>query len=194
MPTTSTALAPRDLEKVFQNETLQLLDWPVNGYDKVRLEWPMYGQPAWKIKDDVAFLRATQEDNEYDKIRDVVQLSNPDAAHVQFQTTYVRVWRIFWSVMGPNSFDMVRQIKSGLFGWDSHDRLALSNLYAVTNFPAPQRLYELYDAGWWIRTDFEAHFNEFVTELDTEQSVASVEVKIIKESGLSIDFTVGDKT
>ena len=70
----SSALAPAALNALLQTLTCQMLGIdPASdalAYSKVRLDWPTGGQPAFAITDDVAFLRTTEEDDQYNRIRD----------------------------------------------------------------------------------------------------------------------------
>src|SRR5689334_17392630 len=80
----------------------------------VRLEWPQEGQPSWGIDEDICFLRATEEDDEYSKIRDVLRATN-DIASIRQTITYSRTWRIHFTLYGPNCFDRARLITDALF-------------------------------------------------------------------------------
>ena len=174
---TDIALVPTQTEALLQSATMLTLGIDPTqdplAYQKVRTSWP--GPPTWAITDDVCFVRAVPEDDEYDRVRDV-EVRNIDGASLQTTTTYTRVWRIMWVVYGPNSFDHTRLIHSGLFQDNIHDLLAASNLYFIPDPNAPQRAPENYQGQWWERVNFSARFNELVTEVSTVPSIASAEV------------------
>lgn len=156
-------------------------------YSKVRLEWPTGGQPAFAITDDVAFLRTTEEDDQYNRIRDR-QVTPHDSASLTTTDTYTRVWRVDWTCYGPTSFDNARLLKSGMLLDFSHGALAASNLYLVTDIPATTRAPELFQGQWWDRSDVHLRLNELVTETTTVASIATAEVRLYTVSGLVADL------
>ena len=175
-----------------QTLTLAMLDIdPASdgAYSKVRVDWSRGGAPAWKVTDDVCFLRCAEDDDEYNRIREV-KLTGRDDVSLTRTTTYTRVWRVNWILYGPNSFDHARMVRSALFGPLAHDALAASNLYFIPTPAAPVRLPELFSGNWWERTDFSARFNEAVTEVETISSIASAEIIVETERGIVEDITV----
>ena len=132
-------------------------------FSTVRCGYQTQGQPAWKITDNVCIVSATEEEDEYNKNRDVVE-SQFDATHVLFTTTYVRVWLIQFTFYGPNSFTRARLTKSGMYYQDAHDLLALKNLYMLTATEALTRAPENFQGEWWERTDWKVKFNESVAK------------------------------
>lgn len=173
-------------------------------YSQVRVGWQTLGQPSEDVATDIAYIRCVEVDDEYNRTRDVATVANPadpeplSPTTVLQVTTYIRVWKTFWVLIGPNSFDRTRQIKSGLFTQAIHDVFAVLGLqlYLVTDLEAARRVPEQRGSGqWWERVDFEAKFNELVFESVVIPLAASVEV-IINDSASSelntplADFTV----
>lgn len=184
---------------------MQQLTWAmVPSYDKntgVRIGWATSGQPDCLITDDVAFLRCITVDFPINRTRDIANVTNPadtnDPPQTMGQlTTYQRVWRTYWELSGPNSFDRARQLHSGLFGQVPHDTFAALglSLYWVTDVAAPVRIPIFRDGQWWERVDFEADFNELVTEFTVIGIGQSVEVQVITKDGVLEDFTVDLET
>ena len=164
-------------------------------FKTVRIGWQTQGQP-WTPSPsvDTIFVRAIEDDDEYNRIRDRENVYLSDVLVTQVDI-YTRVWRIFWTVYGPNAFDNGRKLRSGLFNPGIYNTLAGSNLYWITDVPAPVRVPELYDKQWFDRVDFYARFNEQVTEANTIGTVQSVEV-IVNDAASSktppplIDVTI----
>lgn len=155
-------------------------------YNQVRIGWQQQGAPGWGITDDITVIRSVEEDDEYNRIRDVqYELINDVYTKV---TTYTRVWRVFWTIYGPNSFDNGRKMRTRLFDQDIHDQFALSNLYLVTNPTAPVRIPEEKErlGQWFERVDFSAQFNEAVTETFVENPVEISEIVIFNEVATQI--------
>ena len=185
-----------------QRLTLQLLGYdptvPANN-QYVRIGWQQQGQPAQGIEEDVTYLRCTETDvPAVNRQRDSQILSNPADKNTPPQTviqlfTYMRVWETFWCVYGPNSFDNARKLHSGLFTQETHDTFATLGLalYWVPDSSAPRRVPEPRDGGqWWERVDFEARFNELVSEVIVIPLAASVEIQEYTKYGKLSDFTV----
>lgn len=155
----------------------------------VRKAWPSDGAPAWKQGDDVAFVRCTEIDDWYNKVRDQGAEPN-DAVSGLLVTEYTRVWRVFWEVRGPNSYTRASLLKSAMQLDFIHDSLAASNLYLRPDVSNPTRAPELEDGRWWNRTDLEMVFYEQVNESIVTSTVASIEVKVYNDAGLQLDLEV----
>jgi hypothetical protein len=201
------AYTPKDVEKVFQQSTIDLLAAfystllvvnpqgvtapnPVIDFSYVRVGWQTTGQPAHVPQQDVVYLLATEVDDEYNKNRDVQLVYDSDIL-VSIITTYVRVWRIQVVCYGPNSFQNARVIKSGQFSQNVHDVLASQRLYLVTSLPDIRRIPENYAGQWWERCDLNLHFNEAVTEYTDVGTVSSAEIIVFTDlRGQVADFTV----
>lgn len=160
-----------------------------NPNSAVRIGWQSFGQPAQKASEDVAYVRCYEVDDLMNKTRDMDYVNGPTVFTQVVK--YTRVWEVFWSVYGPNSFDNARQIRTRLWDQDIHDLFAASQLYFVAEVSAPVRVPYEQDGQWWDRADLKVRFNEFVTELSTAQYVESVEIILETAAGVEVaDFTV----
>jgi hypothetical protein len=188
---------PKDVEKVFQKSTIDLLAAfystlltvnpqgvtapnPVIDFSYVRVGWQTTGQPAHVPQQDVVYLLATEVDDEYNKNRDVNFVYNVETL-VDIITTYVRVWKIQVVCYGPNSFQNARVIKSGQFSQPVHDFLASQRLYLVTALPDIRRIPENYAGQWWERCDLNLHFNEMVTEYTDIGTALSTDILVFTD-------------
>lgn len=184
-----TPLTPNTIQITLQAVTLVALGLSPTAFNLVKVDWPTQGQPFSGVGNDVTYLRAVEEDNPYNKVRDVETVPN-NSTTVTLVTTYTRVWRVSWTIYGPNSFDNARILRSAMFQQAAHDALALKQLYMVTEVQAPQRVPEYFSGQWWERVDFSVLMNEAVTETLVTGSVASVEVVVEDSTGVLDDFTV----
>jgi hypothetical protein len=107
-------------------------------------------------------------------------------------TQYTRVWEIHWCVVGPNSFDNARKLRSRMFDQDVHDQFAGAQLYFITDPSEPQRVPDYFDGQWWEQVFFNAKFNENVIEtFDVSgQTVISVELITENLNGVISDVTI----
>lgn len=190
-----TPLTPFTIQSVFQVVTLAALGLgvPVGPIDPlyalVRVDWQTQGQPTGTVTEDMVYVRAVEEDNPYNRIREVTY-QPIDSVTMTHVTSYTRVWRVDWTLYGPNSFDRARVLRSAMFSQATHDQLAGSQLYLLTDVAAPQRVPEFFQEQWWERTDFSVLLNEFVTETAVVGSVGSVEIIVEDVTGERADFTV----
>lgn len=171
-------LTPDAIQALFQDITIKAVGLPDNSYDKVRVGWQRRGQPAWGVDDDLIFLRAVEEDDLYNRVREVETVAYDDRS-LALLTTYTRVWRVFWTIVGPSSFDRARVVRSTLFNQDIHDLFATWQLYLITDPAAPMRVPEFFEGLWRERVDFSAQFNEAVSETKVVGTVRSVTVEIV---------------
>jgi hypothetical protein len=152
-------------------------------YSQVRVEWPVSGAPAWRITEDICFLRVVEVQDDFELIRELAYPQR-DAITLNRVLTYTRVWEATFAMYGPNCFDRVRMIKDAVQLDFDHDTLAASNLYLVTDMPASVYMPEEYQGNWWRRTDVKLRFNEFVTSVSQIPAMAGVDIAIelVKET------------
>lgn len=199
-----TPLTPNSVQAAMQLLTINSLGLPNPSsptdpvYSAVRIGWQQLGQPAQFINQDVAYLRCVTVDApEVNRQRDSQILPNPADTNDPPQSviqlfTYMRVWQTFWEFYGPNDFDRARKVHSAFFTQVVHDTFATLglSLYWVPDSACPQRVPYYSDGQWWERVDFEARFNELVSEVIVIPLAASVEIQEYTKYGKLSDFTV----
>lgn len=195
MSIATTPLAPPQIQAILQNVTLLAMGknppYTKTNFQFVRVGWPQQGQPFGKITEDFMFVRCIEDDDLYNRIRDVELIQNGPTQLIE-QMTYTRVWRCFWTAYGPNSFDNMRIMRSALHRPSQPivDMLKTGNLYFVTDPAAPTRFPEQKDGQWWERVDFSAQFNEGVTEQELVNAVASAEIILETNKGIVADLEI----
>jgi hypothetical protein len=188
-------LTRQQLEAIFQSVTATILGLDTNS--GVRCAWQTQGAPSWKVTEDVAVVRAIEDDDPYNRQRTVQMTplplagnpAAPDPLNVNQQTTYTRVIRCVWSIYGPNSFDNGQMVRDRLFDGDIRGTFAGSHLYFKTNIIAPARIPEYFQGQWWEREDFSVQFNELVVRNRTINAITNVAVTIGDQYG-NTDSTV----
>ena len=194
---TSSALTDTQVNVIMQALLLQMLGVAVDltnpldpGYALVRIGWPVSGQPAFLITEDVAFVLCTPEADEADEQYESQWSPQNDDGTYTRTTVYTRVWRVALVFYGPNSLDRSRQIKACLFLPFANDGLALSNLFLLGRKGSPRRAPELFQGQWWPRVDFAFKMNEQVTETLNLPSMASVELILEDATGILYDQVI----
>lgn len=125
----------------------------------VRISWPQEGAPAWKIDEDVSFIRLVpHEDDDYARQID----STYEAAQgtVIKKSNRTRVWEVQYIVYGPNADTNINKIKDGMFRQDIKRILSGMSVFLIPDLPPSRRVPELYGGRWWKRWDASIFFNE----------------------------------
>ncbi len=178
---TSTGITDSQMSVIWQNILLKCLGITPSGptdaaaYSQVRIDWPIPGQPAWKVGDDMAFIRAVVVPDEYSAAHEA-QPPAEAGTLIPENTIYTRVWQLSFIFYGPNSFDRARQVQACLYQDFVHDILSASNIYLDTVIGTPRRSPELFQNQWWPRSDFAARMNEMVTDTLDKQTITNVEL------------------
>jgi hypothetical protein len=157
---------------------------------RVRIDWPVPGQPAWLITDDVAFVRVTEAEEAYNAAHEPQAAGVADDGTYTESTIYTRGWDVYLVFYGPNSFDRARQVKACMNQDFTGAILNESNLYPFTVTGTPRRAPELFENQWWPRTDYSFRMYEQVTDALDKGAVESVEVIIRDEDGNGSDIIV----
>ena len=185
---TSSALTPQGIMTLFQGLTALMLGYQPSGptdpaYYAVRIDWQQQGQPAWGINEDIAFVKAVESPKTWGRIQDRSYTPN-NGVSAQLNISYTRKWDVSWTAYGPNSSDRIRIIRDCLYLDWTHNSLAGSNLYLVSDVPKPVNAPERYQGQWWLRTDLSAEFNELVQETILDPLVASAQVVVVDKRGV----------
>lgn len=166
---------------------------PTNPYYYVRVAWPSGGAPAWKLNEDVAFLRITERNDPYNVQRHVIQKPYTLAA-CNFETTYTRVLEVNWTFYGPNSYDSISALRDHIYYPDQHLLLAKNNIFIIPRDITPRRFPELFQGQWWDRSDMTIQFNEKVVRNLEVPFIQSAEVTVFREDKDNIVLEITDET
>lgn len=180
-------LTLKEIEDLFYDLIVSM----IGGSPDVRQSWPTEGAPAWGIRDDVIFIKVTEEDDPINRQRDVLNTIVGTSQTLNQAMSYNRVIKLALVLYGPNSWGNADMIRDYMFYQTFHDELAVNNLYLVTDVEAPIRLPELFAAEWWERVDFKMLFNEQIVRnlqvpyvlsdgviVETEEAIVIADIKI----------------
>jgi len=176
-------LSLNDLNILFQQLTLQCLGLADNAYDKVRISWQKQGAPAWKVDDDIVFIRLSEEDNPYNRQREVVMTQISEDVSMK-STSYTRVNSVAFALYGPESYENAQTLRDFFFYDDSRRTLSQSGIYMIPDVAAPRRVPESFQGQWWERIDFTLYFNELIIRNVVASSITSVDISVTTEDGV----------
>lgn len=149
----------------------------------VRVSWPTTGAPAWKITEDICFLRVTEEDDPINRQREDVDSYDSTISLVR-STSYTRVISLAIIFYGPNSWDHAKIVRDGIFKDLYRFPLVREKIYPLTEIVAPRRVPEPFQSQWWERIDLELRFNEGVIDNADISIIDSAEVALFNSGGL----------
>lgn len=197
----SSAQSPASIETLFQALTAQVLGFPIVDSENkplppgapcwtaVRVGWQPQGQPAWEITEDVVGLTAYTEDHPFTRVQDGYYVTN-DYKSLLREMGYTQVWRIHFTVYGPNAFEHAAIIVSAFsLDWVRFN-INAQNIFSVPEWKRPVVLYENFQGQWWQRADVDLKFNEQVSLSTTVPAAASVEITLVKENNLSTTVNI----
>jgi hypothetical protein len=199
MPTTTTypngqslvssALTQQEINILLQQLTCGMLGIRPVDPMQVRVDWQAEGQPDIpRPSVDVCYISCVTQDSDYAKIARDRTFTGTEVLTENWN--YTRSWLINWDLYGPNSTDRTRQIHSATFMDYFSDVLSLSNLYLLSDPPAPTRIPVEHNNQWYEHSHFHCDFYEAVTETIQDSIATSVEIKLETNDGLAADFTV----
>jgi len=155
----------------------------------VRVAWPTDGAPAWKVTENITFIRTVEEDDPVNRQREVVH-TRVDDLTLNEETKYTRVISLNIIFYGPNSWENAQTVRDGIF--NDHYRLPLAKdkLYPIPDIISPNRVPEAFQNRWWERVDLEVRFNEAIVKNQNIGTIESVEVLVSNETGVVFDETI----
>ena len=174
-------LSLKQVEEIFQSITSSITG--LGSEKNVRLSWPTYGAPSWKIDEDIVFVKVLTVPDEYSQQREDVYyrdiIEPVESIHVE--ASYTRVHLVQWTFYGPNSYDLAETLKNGFYSHETKEALMVSNLFFVLDVQQPVRAPELYNSQWWERVDFESKFNELVTRNSSVPYLSGLNIQVVTD-------------
>ena len=165
-----------ELKDAFWTASADILASIIKDPDRmIRWSYPAEGAPDWTINDDILFLNLQEQDDDYAKQRDSVYKTS--GSSVTKTTTRTRVWKLSFTAYGPDSYEMINQLKDGFF-YESIQRMLVNKSIAIIpNLPTGRQAPESFAGQWWDRWDLDLLFNEGY-QLPTESVGALESIKI----------------
>jgi hypothetical protein len=187
-----------ELNILFQQMLLDMLGYEMSGspaaYDPsafyfVRVAWPTDGAPAWKITEDICFLRVTEEDDAINRQRES-DLTYVDALNLNEATRYTRVIALNLIFYGPNSWDNAQTVRDKIFRERYLSELATEKIYLIPDIKSPNRVPESFQSRWWERVDLEIRFNEGIVKNQDIGTIGSAKILVYNKDGLLVERTI----
>jgi len=189
-----------ELNIIFQAMILQILGYEKTGspadyseaaYTAVRVAWPTYGAPAWKITDDVAFIHTIEDDDPINRQREV-EYSENGPTELDEEVSYTRVLSLNVIFYGPTSFHNAQVVRDGMFREKYRRVLSQNNIYLIPDIVSPRRAPELFQSQWWERTDLDLSFNEKIKKTDEISIIEIADIILVSNDGQEREITIGE--
>ena len=155
----------------------------------VRVSWPTTGQPAWKITEDIAFVRVTEEDDAINRPREDAYTDEGDFV-LNEATSYNRVLALNLIFYGPNSWSNAQTVRDRIFQEAYRIALAQENLYPIPDIAAPVRAPEVFQSQWWERVDMEIRFNEKIVKNQDISAIEIADVLVYNKDGQVAEIAI----
>ena len=188
---TDTILTLAEIGKLFYDLSVSMIG---GTSPDVRLSWPTGGAPAFKVTDNVAFIRvydagstiSNQQDVEYD------YTASPEG--YSETTSYTRTLMVNWIFYGSSSWDNAIKVRNGIFNQTHRNTLSILNVYPIPDIKPPQRIPELWMSQWYERVDLSISFNELVKIVKEVNYIEEVPIAVYDRNGLPVEMTVTEST
>jgi hypothetical protein len=204
----SSSLSPEQMQQVFQMLVIQIFGTPLSplpppdspAYDAVRCGYQDDGEPSWDFAKDTCIITSFPLGEPFSRVRDQRWLTNDNVSLLN-PMSYTQVWRIHFTLYGPNAFDRARLIVSTIFGTDWARNWLINNcpqsgvpvvqpIYPIPDIARPVRNRELFQRRWWNRVDVDLKFNELVIEQIIVPSAAGTQITIDTDTGITQSVNV----
>lgn len=149
----------RQLQDLFWEVTNNIIgEYLKNPNKNIRFKYPVNGQVDWKIDENIVFINLSEKDDDYAKQIDSRYITEDGTVKRYMART--RVWNVNYTVYGPDAYDIVNQIKDGVFTQSIHDLMSRNSVFLIPNLPSLIQANEMFAGKWWQRWDLTLNFNE----------------------------------
>lgn len=141
----------------------------------VRQTWQMYGEPDFKITDNVIFLQLMYESGN-DVARPLHSFTEDYGDDIKETKTQTRVLRLRLIAYGANGAENIYQIRTKIYG--GIKELRQNGIYAIPSDDEPRYAPEYFAGQWWERTEFDFLFNQYAEYVNTVGTIEQVPVTV----------------
>ena len=158
----------------------------------VRQTWQMYGEPDFKITDNVIFLQLMYESGN-DVARPLHSFAEDKGDDIKEIKTQTRVLRLRLIAYGNQGAENIYNIRTAIYG--GIKKLRQNGIYVIPSDDEPRYAPEMFAGQWWERTEFDFLFNQYAEYVNTVTTIehVPVNVKLNGESGTFTDSFIVDK-
>jgi hypothetical protein len=150
----------------------------------IRKSWPTDGAPAWKVDEDITFLKLQPEDDQYNRQRTTLYSEKlNDNENMNETMLMTSVFKMTWSIYGPNSYINAMKIFTNIFKPAIMRELKANEMYPIPDISAPMRIPELVSSQWWERVELSIRFNTQIRLTIDVPYIKSVKITINEEKG-----------
>ncbi len=174
-------LTREEIGELFYDLTVAML-WS-SPLPDVRLSWPTGGAPAFRVSNNVIFLKAFDVPGSLTSQRESVYLQEGSPEASNMAVSYTRQLEVSWIFYGSSSWSDATSVRNKIFYQEHHDTLARKNIFLIPNFNPPRRVPELWQGQWYERMDLTMNFNELVVINEPVPSLETVEIGLFDKDG-----------
>ena len=159
----------RQLEDLFRKAVLLCLDLPDDGSakDRVRIQWPTEGAPAFPVDRDVAFVGVTPLAGDNVTRHRIISWTPSGKGTADYRESALRPVSVSLIFYGPNAYEDAWTVSRRIGMPSAHDFLRRGGVALLTGNPDPVRVPELHQQQWWERADLTLEANTVATAAET---------------------------
>ena len=183
----------KDTSNLFWKVIMNILGAPLNSQPPpVRQTWQRYGEPDFKITDNVIFMQLMYESGN-DVARPLHSFVEDYGEDIKETKTQTRVLRLRLIAYGENGTENIYKIRTAIYG--GIKKLRQNGIYAIPSDDEPRYAPELFAGQWWERTEFDFLFNQYAEYSNVVTTIEHVpiNVKLNGESAIITDSFIVDK-
>ena len=185
----------KDTADLLWEVIMGILGYPLNTTPPpVRQTWQTYGEPDFKVTDNVIFLQLMYESGN-DVARPLHSFAEDYGDDIKETKTQTRVLRLRLIAYGENGTENIYKIRTAIYG--GIKKLRQNGIYPIPSDDEPRYAPELFAGQWWERTEFDFLLNQYAeytnkvgtieqvpitTNLNTEADVISSAFIVVKEN------------
>ena len=164
----------RQLEDLFRQAVLFCLDLPddESTKDRVRIQWPTEGAPAFPIDEDVAFVGVNPGQGNAVTRQRIVSWTPSGEGTADYRESALRPVSVSLIFYGPNAYEEALTVSRRMGMPAVHDLLRKQGVALLTGNPDPVRVPELHQQQWWERAALTLEANTVAT---AAESIGTIE-------------------
>ena len=167
-----------DVKAALRQQLLQMTELAA---DHIRENYPGDSSPFAKKSENTLYYYVTPTDEPINRQIDTVRTAG-SSNNLRQTVSYNRVLQIYLTVYGPDSYDILTNLRLKLLQKASgQNPIRAAGLYLVPDVAEPNLLWEIYQNQWYQRSDLQFRCNQLATLETTIPSVEVADIVIMTE-------------
>ena len=141
----------------------------------VRQTWQMYGEPDFKITDNVIFIQLMYESGN-DVARPLHSFEEDYGNDIKMTKTQTRVLRLRLIAYGTEGTENLYKIRTAFYG--GIKALRTNGLHVIPSDDEPRYAPEYFAGQWWPRAELDYLFNQYAEYVNVVGTIEQIPVTV----------------